>query len=520
MTVMRIIDLQRRLREIGRIRTGDTTVAANGKTRPRKLERFRLTSRDRKVIDAASATWGGEVSEWQAPDGGQWQCYLEAAEIAVVVPPGDMSFSQSYEQWSAGGCQVRCDGQWDHIGDRACACDPSARACDIHTRLSVMVPQLPGIGVWRLETHSYYAAVELGGLVDLCAAQAAAGAMIPARLRLEQRSVKRPGRNGKVETRRFAVPVLDLDVHPLALGAGGAGVAGQLDAGSAAALPPARPALTPVPEPERALIPSVAEQVGAVDEDRPRESGRRQQATVPRTGLRPRTADQAAEVMTSPAPSSPAPSAPADGATPCSVCGESFRDGRPVRRGRAGESAYVHKEHDGPADVTAAPIDDTCECGEPSGPHNLSDHNAVPPPPAEESAPAEHRNAAGQRPPATITAKQVGTRSSTVFKAEYDAAPKGGKTRIVERLRHALVYAQTGGHKSSTSACTVDELLAVWARLDDISEGRLTYEVEPSDGGGVTWITGSGKRVSVMWAELAGDPAAEQESEGGDGGTP
>ena len=41
---MAIVDLQRRLQEIGRIRIGQQ-VKSNGKSRPAKLDRFRLTSR-------------------------------------------------------------------------------------------------------------------------------------------------------------------------------------------------------------------------------------------------------------------------------------------------------------------------------------------------------------------------------------------------------------------------------------------------------------------------------------------
>src|SRR4051794_29621754 len=59
-----IIDLQRRLREIGRIRIGQQVPITNpkpgskAKTRPVKLETFRLTSRDQRVIDAAAALYG------------------------------------------------------------------------------------------------------------------------------------------------------------------------------------------------------------------------------------------------------------------------------------------------------------------------------------------------------------------------------------------------------------------------------------------------------------------------------
>ncbi len=46
----RIIDLQRRLREVGRIRIGEKVATSNGRSRPSKLSTFRFTSRDRQVI--------------------------------------------------------------------------------------------------------------------------------------------------------------------------------------------------------------------------------------------------------------------------------------------------------------------------------------------------------------------------------------------------------------------------------------------------------------------------------------
>lgn len=296
---MRIIDLQRRLREIGRLRIGEQVESRNGKKRPAKIDVFRFTSRDRQVIEAAAAQWGGTCEEWtDAPgDGTQWQVRSTAQQIPVVVPPGDMSFSQSYEQWTAGGCKVRCDSRWDHVGDQPCHCDPDKRACAIHTRLSVMLPDLPGVGVWRLETHGYYAAVELGGVVDLCAAQSAQGRMLPARLRLEHREVKRTV-DGKVQTRKFVVPVLDLDVHPMALSAPPSQsaqladpVTGELSAPAPAALPSGN--LTPVPEPDGRLAPSVAHQLAEVNEDRPAPARANAAAVLPATGVEPRPAAEA-----------------------------------------------------------------------------------------------------------------------------------------------------------------------------------------------------------------------------------
>lgn len=287
---MRIVDLQRRLREVGRIRIGERVEGTNSKgetyDRPAKIESFRLTSRDEKVIEAAAEKWGGFCQPWEgAPDGPQWEVFTATDQMPVVVPPGDMAFSQAYEQWSGGGCKVRCDGQWDHLGDKACHCDPEERECDIHSRLSVILPDLPGMGVWRLDTKSYYAAVELGGLVDLIASHSARGVMLPARLRLEQRSVKRPGS----ATKKFAVPVLDIDVHPLSLTGGRA--AGELASGGLAL----QSNLTPVPEiTDGAGAPSIAEQVSQIDEDQAKAGRVNAAQPIPSTGIKPRTAVEAA----------------------------------------------------------------------------------------------------------------------------------------------------------------------------------------------------------------------------------
>ncbi len=211
---MAILDLQRKIMEAGRIRIGQQVASSNGKSRPAKLDTFRLTSADRVRIEQAAQLYGGQPRQWDAPAGRQWEVVTAADELPVIVPPSAMAFSQFYEMWSAGGCQRRCDGAHESISDRPCLCDPDNRDCNIHTRLSVMIRDLPGLGLWRIDTSGWYAAIELSGAVDVIQTAAGRGTMLPARLRLEQRSVKRPGRNGTPETRRFAVPVLDIEITP------------------------------------------------------------------------------------------------------------------------------------------------------------------------------------------------------------------------------------------------------------------------------------------------------------------
>ncbi|ONI73107.1 hypothetical protein ALI144C_44980 [Actinosynnema sp. ALI-1.44] len=299
---MPIIDLQRRLAEAGRIRIGQQVPTGNGRSRPEKLETFRLTSSDQHRIRQAADLFGGEARPWSAPAGQQWEVVTTADAIDVIVPPSDMSFSQHYELWSAGGCQRRCDGGTESISDGPCVCDPDARECDIHTRLSVMLRDLPGLGVWRIDTQGYYAAVELQGAVGVIQMAAGRGQMLPARLRLEQRQVKRPGQ----QTRRFAVPVLDVEVSPGQLIGGGTEVR-QISAGVAEQPVDGAARLTPVPASlPAAPVASVAEQAAAANEPKTRAKRKNSAAPIPSTGLKPRTAGQAAR----PAPGAVSEAAP------------------------------------------------------------------------------------------------------------------------------------------------------------------------------------------------------------------
>lgn len=200
---MAIIGLQQSITEVGRIRLG-IKVMSGGRERPAKLDRLRFTSPRKELVDKIAELYGGQVEPWQPPRGNQqWQVITTVTEVPVLIPPQDPSESQWYELWSAGGCQRRCDGQQEKISKQACLCDPVERDCKMHTRLRVMLEDVPGLGCWRVDTGSYYAAVELPGVAALLAM--AQGA-IPGRLVLGQRTVTR---NGK--TMNFVVPEIHAD---------------------------------------------------------------------------------------------------------------------------------------------------------------------------------------------------------------------------------------------------------------------------------------------------------------------
>lgn len=246
---MPILDIQRRGQQIGRLRIGQQVRASNGRMRPARLDTFRFTTGSRYSADAIAELYGGEVSSWN----GQWEVITGRSAIDVTVPPRDQVVSQWYEMWSKGGCQRRCDSQTEQISGGRCLCphaeDPTdldqveaaagerarlaamnpPRACSVVTRISVMIPDLPGLGVFRLDTGSYYAAVEIGDAAELMQAARDRGVHLPATLRIDHRQRVVGG-----QTKKFPVPVLEVMASFRQI------VTGELAAaGIAAQLPPA-----------------------------------------------------------------------------------------------------------------------------------------------------------------------------------------------------------------------------------------------------------------------------------------
>lgn len=268
-----IIDLQRSLRRLGKIRMGSQVEGTNKKgekyTRPAKLKEWRLTSPNPELLAHAAEVYGGDVAIWEgAPgEGRQYELFTTSDTLDIIIPPGDPSFMQYYEKWSAGGCERRCDGQTETLTDSPCLCPADAaerdamakkgNACKMTTRMSVLLPKIPDLGTWMLESHGFYAAVELGGLFEL-KQQRAPGAFIDARLRLDPRTVKRDG-----ETRHYIVPVIEIpDLMAGELAAANvAGLSGPVAeiSGGGAAIGAAQPAIAaapaPPPPPPRAAPP-------------------------------------------------------------------------------------------------------------------------------------------------------------------------------------------------------------------------------------------------------------------------
>ena len=247
---MPILDIQRSGQQIGRIRIGQMVKASSGKMRPAKLSTFRFTTGSRVTADAIAGLYGGTVADWQR---GQFEVITAKSEIGVMVPPRDAVISQWYEMWNKGGCVRRCTSQHEQISNGPCLCphaeDPAnadevadaalkradmaklnpPQACKIVTRISLMIPDLPGLGVFRLDSGSYYAASEIGDAAILMQAARDKGVLLPAILRIDQRQRIAGGK-----TTDYPVPVLEVLTTFRQI------VSGELKAGGVTAqLPPA-----------------------------------------------------------------------------------------------------------------------------------------------------------------------------------------------------------------------------------------------------------------------------------------
>jgi hypothetical protein len=218
------LEIQSRYRELGRIRMG--TVVSNGKggTRPVKLDTFRLTSADEDLINSAAAMWGGTPVAWDGAQGGakQWEVILEKKAIAVMVPPVKEASNLSCNSWAFGLHKWMCDGDKAKFpnddGDiqvtecnRACQSDDK-NAPKMTFNLNLILPDLAGLGMWRLATGSYNAVRELQPMLRTFMDMGMrSGTAVPAILKMEQRSERKMSK-GKPQTFNYNVPVLDLGI--------------------------------------------------------------------------------------------------------------------------------------------------------------------------------------------------------------------------------------------------------------------------------------------------------------------
>lgn len=243
--------LQTQLAEVGRIRTG----TFNGKY-PEKLDRFRFTSPDQALIERVAQAYGGEPAPWTPQGGGgqQWEVISDTNRIPVYVPP--QHIDPWNEMWAAGRtCVRRCDGETEIIKDEPCVCATGKiknprELCKPTVRVQLMLAEVPGIGVWRLESHGTYAVSRLAMLAPLVRR---VPMPLPAFLVLKPEGRRLwNAEKGKFDTREWYVPELHISaVSAQQIAVGGDALTQALTAAGAPAALGAAPAraIEAAPEP-------------------------------------------------------------------------------------------------------------------------------------------------------------------------------------------------------------------------------------------------------------------------------
>lgn len=230
----RLRNRQARAAEHGRLRTGYTQG-----NRPMRSATWVITSHSEEHVRTAATLWGGEPEQWTPLNStiAQWRVITKAASIEALITPGD-PLNQYNEMWSKGGCQRRCDGETELLTRKPCLCarqfgeewhlQKKGTVCSTTSRLNVMLPDLSGMGMWRAETHSFYASGEWPAMVDMILAGTNGKGFIPVTLRIEPRQ-----RVANGETKKFPVVVVELrGVTPRQALAGPMNAATALDPGA------------------------------------------------------------------------------------------------------------------------------------------------------------------------------------------------------------------------------------------------------------------------------------------------
>lgn len=224
MTDTILAGIQRRNLTIGRIRAGDK----DEKGRPHRLEGFRFTtSSELAACTIAELYQGQQPRPWAR----QWEVYTPVRELGMSLPPGDLVIRQKMMRWSGGGPTVVCDGVtttrpsrgpcqcpqpddpcdeesvWDAIRERRrLAALKVPQGCYPYTWISMVLADIPGIGVWQILTKSEQAAAEIIAQATLLERARAIGELLPATLVLEYRETRVDGL-----LRQYNVPVLRVD---------------------------------------------------------------------------------------------------------------------------------------------------------------------------------------------------------------------------------------------------------------------------------------------------------------------
>ena len=220
------------LPEVGRIRTG----VKSGKAM-KAIDTFRFTSTSESQLQAIAGIYGGEVEPWHdamANPPNQYQLITEASTIKVVCQPN--SVDVQYEMWSKGGRQRACDGEVCEVSipksseyvEQPCMCAAKGQMeCRPHTRVNLIIPDIPFSGTWRYESKGMSAAHTYPVMMQIIDQLRANGGLLPVDMTIVDREVRKHG-----QTRKFKVVEFHTQVSVNQMLTGGGNYSQEISAAS------------------------------------------------------------------------------------------------------------------------------------------------------------------------------------------------------------------------------------------------------------------------------------------------
>lgn len=201
----------RRLPRLGKIRLGIKTTNASGAEYPKAVDYFVVNEDDSTPAHAAAAFH---------------QVYADkprSVDVMFPVADRDIYFSQWYKAYGSGTGKIcQGDGQIATKVDTQTGemieigCDPdecplyAKKHCRRQASLQFLLPKVPGLGVWQLDTTSFHSIVNLNSALDFITAVAGRAHMIPLQLIVRPQEVAPDGK-------KKVVYVLDLRMDQVRL---------------------------------------------------------------------------------------------------------------------------------------------------------------------------------------------------------------------------------------------------------------------------------------------------------------
>nr|PZN59666.1 MAG: hypothetical protein DIU58_17655 [Sphaerobacter thermophilus] len=187
----------RRLPRLGKIHLGIKLTNQRGTEYPKAVDYF--------VVKEDDSTPAAAVEAFRSVYGDK------PRQLRIMFPSDDPEVicPQYYKQYGAGTGLVRmCDGERclcrtesGEMVETECLCDPPGgdpNGCKHMMHLIFMLPDVPGIGVWQLDTSSFHSIVNINSGLEMIRALAGRVSMIPLTLRLRPKEVSPGGRKKTV----------------------------------------------------------------------------------------------------------------------------------------------------------------------------------------------------------------------------------------------------------------------------------------------------------------------------------